>query len=127
MKLLATLFTAMLTFTLLHAAAFEKEASYKTTKVIYSAEKPLSVGTNDIDLKLTRDGKAVSDAKVIVKVFMPEMPGMPYMEYVASADPAGDGSYKATINIPMAGTWQLHIFVHTADGKKQRIKSSINL
>lgn len=127
MKLVTTLFAAMLTFTMLHAAAFEKEASFKTTKVVYSTEKPLSVGTNELDLKLTRSGKAVADAKVIVKVFMPEMPGMPYMEYVANAKPAGDGSYKATVNFAMAGTWQVHIFVHTADGKKQRIKSSINI
>lgn len=127
MKFLTLLLASMLSFTMIYAAAFEKEASFKTTKVLFSSDKPLAVGSNDLDLILTRDGKTLADAQVIVKVFMPEMPGMPYMEYVANAQPVGAGSYKATVNFAMAGTWQLHIFVHTADGKKQRIKSSLNL
>lgn len=127
MKLFAILVSAMLALTALNAAAFEKTAKFKTTKVVYSAEKPLVVGTNEIDLLLTKKGKAVSDAKVIVKVFMPEMPGMPYMEYIANAKATGNGNYKATVNFSMGGTWQVHIFVHTPDGKKQRIKSSVNL
>ena len=127
MKLLITLLAAMLTYGMLHAAAFEQEAAFKTTKVVYSSEKPLSVGMNVLDFKLTRDGKAVTGAEVSVKVFMPKMPGMPYMEYVANAEPIGEGSYRADVNFAMPGTWQLYIFVHTADGEKQRIKSSINL
>ncbi len=127
MRLLAMILTTMLALTALNAAAFEKTAKFKTTQVVYSAEKPLVVGTNELHLMLTKKGQAVGDAQVIVKVFMPEMPGMPYMEYVANAQAVGNGKYKATVNFSMGGTWQIHIFVHTPDGKKQRIKSSVNL
>ena len=127
MKPFAIILTAMLALTALNAAAFEKTAKFKTTEVVYSAEKPLVVGTNEINLVLSQKGQALSDATVIVKVFMPEMPGMPYMEYVANAQALGNGHYKTTVNFSMRGTWQVHIFVHTSDGQKQRIKSSLNL
>ena len=127
MKTLTLIFVLILSATALNAAAFEKTATFRTTQVVYSAEQPLAVGTNTLDLKLSQKGEPVSDAKVTVKLFMPEMPGMPYMEHIADAEPAGDGHYKATVSFAMPGTWQLHIFVETADGKKVRLKSSVNL
>jgi len=127
MKPFALILTALLATASLEAAAFEKSASFKETTVVYSSEQPLTVGSNVIDLALTRNGAPLGDAKVTLKVFMPEMPGMPYMEYVAEAQPVSAGLYRAAVNLAMAGTWQVHIFVNTPDGKKQRIKSSLNL
>jgi len=127
MKILALIVTLLLTVTAVNAAAFEKTAAFKTMQVVFGAEQPLAVGTNTLDLSVTQKGVPLGDAKVIVKVFMPDMPGMPYMEYVANAESQGGGKYMATVNFAMPGTWQLHIFVETSDGKKVRLKSSLNL
>ena len=127
MKIFALIFTLILSATALSAAAFEKTAAFKTTQVVFGAEQPLTVGMNTLKLNVTQKGVPVGDAKVMVKVFMPEMPGMPYMEYVPNAEPRGGGEYRATLNFAMPGTWQLHIFIETADGRKLRLKSSVNL
>ena len=56
---------------------------------------------------------------------MPEMPGMPYMEYIGNGKVHGD-KYKTMVNFSMAGTWQYHVqFKH--EGKKYRYRGSVNL
>ncbi len=127
MKLFGLLISAVLAWTSLHGAAFEKEAVSRTTKVTLSADKPLVVGNNTVTLTLTQKGKALNDAQVVVKAFMPAMPGMPYMESKVNASSLGEGVYRAALNFSMGGTWQLHIFVTPKEGKKVRIKTSINL
>ncbi len=127
MKRLGLLFSMMFVVASLHAAAFEKEALSRTTTVQLSAEKPLVVGNNVIDLVLTREGKVLSDATVVVKAFMPAMPGMPYMESKVTAAPLGKGHYRVELNFSMGGTWQIHVFVIPKEGKKVRIKTSVNL
>ena len=57
---------------------------------------------------------------------MPAMPGMPAMDSKSNAQDLGNGNYKITLNIAMNGTWQLHIFITPKDGKKSRIKTSLN-
>ncbi|RUM61824.1 MAG: hypothetical protein DSZ03_07910, partial [Sulfurimonas sp.] len=74
MKLLGLLVSAMLAAASLHAAAFEKEAVSRTAKVQLSAEKPLVVGNNIIDLRVSRNAEVLPDAEVVVKAFMPAMP-----------------------------------------------------
>jgi hypothetical protein len=90
-----------------------------------SSQKPLIVGTNTILVELFKDGKPV-DAKVKVKFFMPEMPGMPYME---SKDKglikAGKGALK--VNFSMSGTWQYQLKFKSEDDVVHKVKGSVNL
>jgi len=121
------LLSLLLSIGLLQAAAFDKEAKYRTTKVHLSSDKPLTVGSNTLVLTISKDGKIPAGAKVSLKAFMPAMPGMPAMESVSEGKDLGNGKYEVSINLAMSGTWQLHIFVTPVTGKKIRIKTSINL
>ena len=121
-KILALLITLSLS---LFGEGFYDKGETKGITVELSSPKPLTEGNNDIVIKLSKDGKAITDAKVKAKFFMPEMPGMPYMEY------KDDGmleqeSYKTTVNLPMGGTWQYHILFKIGE-KKYRYKGSVNL
>jgi len=128
MKTLAkVLLSLLLSIGLLEAAAFEKEAKSRTTKVHLSSEKPLTVGSNTLMLTISRDGKVPTGAKVSLKSFMPAMPGMPAMESTSEAKDLGNGKYEVTIHLSMGGTWQLHIFITPKTGKKIRVKTSINI
>jgi len=110
--------------TLVQAAAFEKDAKFRATKVHISADKPLTTGSNTFVLDIK--AKNIEGATVKVKAFMPAMPGMPAMQSIAKAKSLGDGKYKVKLNISMSGTWQLHIFISPKHGKKMRVKTSIN-
>ncbi|MCF6201589.1 MAG: FixH family protein [Hydrogenimonas sp.] len=127
MKISALLLSIALAFTSLNAAAYEKSLKHKSIKVKLSSEKPLTAGTNHIKLKLYKSSKPLDGAKVALKIFMPAMPGMPYMESRAKAKSLGNGIYEATFNAAMGGTWQVYIFVTTKEGKKYRLKTSFNL
>lgn len=116
----------LLSIGLLQAAAFEKEVEDRTLKVHLSSLKPLSAGENTFVLTLSKDAKIVEDAKVSVKAFMPAMPGMPAMESLADAASLGNGKYEVRINLAMGGTWQLHIYIIPAEGKKLRVKTSFD-
>ena len=119
------LLITLLGASLLQAAAFEKQAKTRAAKVMLISEKPLTTGHNSF--KITVDGDKFKDADVSIKVFMPAMPGMPYMESVADAKSVGNGTYEANVNLAMGGTWQVHIFITPKNGKKIRAKTSINI
>ncbi len=125
--LIKLLMMALLTSGLLHAAGFEKTATYKSTKVVMSAEKPLAVGSNTLELTVTLDDKIAEGAAVSLKVFMPAMPGMPAMESRSEATAEGGGKYRADLNFSMNGTWQIHIFITPKNGKRIRVKTSVNI
>ena len=128
MKRLFTIIAAVwLSITILQAAPFHKTAKYRTLKVEMNADKPLSAGENLLKLTVTREGKPLVDADVALKIFMPAMPGMPYMETKTRAKALGNGLYEARFNVAMGGTWQVHIFITTKEGKKYRVKTSLNL
>ncbi|MBU1657592.1 FixH family protein [bacterium] len=127
MKLLSILLGLSFALTGLNAAAFEQEAKSKSAVVKLSAEKPLVVGNNTIVFEIKQDAKATTGDTVTVKAFMPAMPGMPYMENKEAATELGNGKYESVVNFSMGGTWQIHIFVTPKDGKKYRVKTSINL
>ncbi len=127
MRLLTLITSILFTFTSLQASAFEKVIKYRNIKVEMVSEKPLTTGMNRIKLHLFKRSNPIKSADVTIKFFMPAMPGMPYMEYKTEAKPLGDGVYEALFNASMGGTWQVHIFVTTKDGKKYRLKSSVNL
>jgi hypothetical protein len=125
MKTIAKIFLiAILGGSLLQAAAFEKVAKSRTTKVVLSSEKPLTTGNNTINIVVD---EKYADATLNVKVFMPAMPGMPYMEGTADAKNLGGGKYETNINLSMGGTWQVHIFITPKTGKKIRVKTSLNI
>ncbi|RLA82056.1 MAG: hypothetical protein DRG78_08205 [Epsilonproteobacteria bacterium] len=127
MKTLTKLFLILtLGVTLIQAAAYEKDAKYRTIKVHISAEKPVTAGTNTLHFSITKDGKAIKDSKVSLKAFMPAMPGMPAMVSKVDASYIGNGVYEAKLNLAMSGTWQLHIFIAPKKGKKSRVKTTIN-
>ena len=95
-------------------------------KVVVFSQKPLISGNNVIYAKLSKDSKPITDAKVKIKFFMPEMPGMPAMEYKAKGKLDGD-RYKFDINLGMGGTWQYQLKFKTKDSKINKIKSSVNI
>lgn len=127
MKNLIKLFLMItMSFTLIQAAVFDKDSKYKSTKVHLSSDKPITTGNNIFNFKVMKNNKVV-DGEVNVKVFMPSMPGMPAMEYKAKTKNLGNGNYQGLVNFSMSGTWQIHIFIVTKNGKKLRVKTSINI
>ena len=128
MKTLLKILTIIaLSTSILQAAAFEKTAKFRTTKVAMSSEKPLVVGNNTLTLHVTLANKVSEGAKVIVKAFMPAMPGMPAMKSQAEASSLGGGNYTSKVNFAMGGTWQIHFIIVPKTGKKIRVKSSVNI
>ncbi len=111
--------------TLLQGAAFQKVAKSRATQVMMSSEKPLTTGNNTINFEVGHEN--YKDSQVSVKVFMPAMPGMPYMESISDAKSLGNGKFTANVNLSMGGTWQVHIFLTPKTGKKVRAKTSINI
>lgn len=104
---------------------FSKSGKAGNLDITYSSAKPLVVGDNVMEIKIMDAGQAVTGATVEMKVFMPEMPGMPYMEYIKTMSPSGE-AYTGSINYSMGGTWQVHIFIEK-DGKKYKHTSSVIL
>jgi len=124
--LIRVLISLIFSMGLLQAAAFEKDVRSRTIKVHLSSNKPLSTGSNILMLTIAKDGKPSIGTKVTVKAFMPAMPGMPAMESKVRAKEMGKGKYQVRLNLSMGGTWQLHIFITPAEGKKTRVKTSLN-
>ena len=115
-----------LTFGFLNAELLEQSGQKDGFDVKLNSTKALIVGTNEFVVELFKDSKVINTAKVKVKFFMPEMPGMPYMESEENAVLV-DGKYKMNINIPMGGTWQYQLKFKTDDGVVHIVKGSVNL
>ena len=115
-----------LTFGFLHAELLEQNGQKDGFDIKLTSAKALVVGKNDFVIELSKDSKVVDNAKVKIKFFMPEMPGMPYMESESEATLVGK-VYKLNINLPMGGTWQYQLKFKTEDGVVHTIKGSVNL
>ncbi len=115
-----------LTFTFLNAELLEQNGQKDGFDVKLISTKSLVVGTNEFVFELSKDSKIVETAKVKIKFFMPEMPGMPYMETEENAVLV-DKKYKVNINLSMSGTWQYHLKFKTEEGIVHTIKGSVNL
>ncbi|MGB5792237.1 FixH family protein [Poseidonibacter sp.] len=127
MKSLFKIMIAMLlSVGFLNAQAISQTGEKNGYEVKLTSEKSLIVGNNDVFVQLSKDGKSLTDAKVKIKVFMPEMPGMPYMEYKAKAKLVGD-KYKMMLNFTMGGTWQYQLKFKTNDGKIHTLRGSVNI
>lgn len=97
--------------------------------VMLSSDRVLSEGQNKIKIELNKGdhGGMIVDAKdVRVKFFMPEMPGMPYME---SKDicKKSQNHFECNVNFAMGGTWQYQVFIKDENGKDYKHKGSVNL
>ena len=126
MKTLFKLFVALLlSSALIEAAVFQQSLNGGGVNAVLSADKPLTTGNNLLHVSIKEP--QFQDAKVVVKVFMPEMPGMPRMEMQSDAKPSGHGIFNAQINFSMSGTWQVWIMITPKVGQKIRIKSSVNI
>jgi hypothetical protein len=94
------------------AKGYESQKSAGDLKVTLSVERyPLVKGDNSLNVKAAdAAGKAITDATVTVRYFMPPMPGMAPMEYKTQAVMKGDG-YSFSANIPMEGGWKAEVSV----------------
>ncbi|KIM11971.1 MAG: hypothetical protein KU37_03755 [Sulfuricurvum sp. PC08-66] len=117
------IFTLLLALSAMWGAAYEKSLSTQGVALTLTSAQPLVVGNNTFHLAFAN---AQNIQEVSIKAFMPEMPGMPYMEDVVTAMPKA-GSFTSVVNFSMGGTWQLHIFVTLKEGKKVRLKTAIHL
>jgi RND family efflux transporter MFP subunit len=76
--------------------------------------EPPKVGESQLEVNVqTPDGKPVSDAEVTVAFYMAAMPtmNMPAMRNEAKLPAAGNGVYRGTANIMMAGRWNVSVIV----------------
>ena len=126
MNLFKLLTILTLTFGFLNAEPIFQEGEKNGYKIVLKSEKSLVVGDNIFFVTLLKDGKNFTNAKVKAKFFMPEMPGMPYMEFKDKAKLI-ENKYQMKINFSMGGTWQYHLLFKTEDGKVHKIRSSVNL
>ena len=114
-----------LTFGFLHAELLEQKGQKDGFDIKLTSIKALVVGKNDFIIELSKDSKVVDNAKVKIKFFMPEMPGMPYMESEENATLV-DGKYKVSVNVSMGGTWQYQLKFKTTDEVVHTVKGSVN-
>lgn len=72
---------------------------------------PVKMGENTFDVMVMQDGKPVDDATVSVEFYMPAMPAMNMAEMRSKADlkPAGNGLYRGSGQVMMAGNWDVTI------------------
>lgn len=126
MKNLFKIFFALfLASSFLNANSLKEKFEVDGYVVELSSKRDLSAGSNEFFAKITKDGVAVKDVQVKAKFFMPEMPGMAYMEH-EGVGALKDDSYSVVINFCMDGTWQYNLRFKTADEKVHSIKSSVS-
>ena len=124
-NLLKIVLGILLTFGFLQAELLEQKGQKDGFDIKLSSPKALIVGKNDFVIELSKDSKVVDNAKVKIKFFMPEMPGMPYMETEENAILV-DGKYKVSVNISMGGTWQYQLKFKASDEIVHTVKGSVN-
>ena len=124
-NLLKIVLGIFLTFGFLQAELLEQKGQKDGFDIKLSSPKALIVGKNDFVIELSKDSKVVDNAKVKIKFFMPEMPGMPYMETEENAILV-DGKYKVSVNISMGGTWQYQLKFKASDEIVHTVKGSVN-
>jgi hypothetical protein len=108
------------------AKGYESQKSAGDLKVTLFVERyPLVKGDNSLNVKVAdATGKAITDAVVVVRYFMPPMPGMAPMEYRTQAVMKGDG-YSFSANIPMEGGWKAEVSV--ARGGSPAVTATFNI
>lgn len=125
-NLFKIILTLVLALNFLNAEPINQNGEKDGYNVTLMSEKSLVVGDNEFVIKLAKDEKNVTTAKVKIKFFMPEMPGMPYMEHEEKAELV-DGVYKTKVSFSMAGTWQYQLKFKTDDDVVHTIRGSVNI
>jgi len=118
--------TVLLGFNILNAQSLSQDKQKNGYEVKLTSLKPLALGNNTVFVQLSKDGTLITDAKMKMKIFMPEMPGMPYMEYKSNAKVLNE-EYEIKLNFSMNGTWQYQLKFKTKDEKVHTIRGSVNL
>lgn len=78
---------------------------------------PPEAGENTLTIVLKDEaGKSIDNAKVKLLLFMPAMGTMPRMDEKAKVTAKGSGTYEATFDLPMGGTWEINLDVER-DGR----------
>ncbi len=102
-----------------------KKAGDYTVTVKIDKNPPIT-GDNNLAVVLKdAAGAAVQDAKVAVDYSMPAMPGMPPMNYKATAGLKGD-EYQTKVNFSMSGPWNLAVKINRG-GKTAQAKFTVDV
>jgi nitrogen fixation protein FixH len=72
---------------------------------------PVKTGNNTFEVMVMQDGKPVNDATVSAEFYMAAMPAMkmPEMRMKTDLAPAGNGVYRGTGQVMMAGNWDVTV------------------
>jgi nitrogen fixation protein FixH len=83
------------------------------------------MGENAFEVMVMQDGKPVDDAQVSVEFHMAAMPQMNMAEMRNKADlkPAGNGMYRGTGHVMMAGNWDVTVMA-MRDGQEIGTRNS---
>ena len=86
------------------------EVTFKTTP------DPAKTGENTFEVMVMQDGKPVTDANVSVELYMAAMPQMkmPEMKNKVDLTHTGDGVYRGTGQVMMAGNWDVTVMAMRA-------------
>jgi hypothetical protein len=107
-----------------HDHASMNQSSTSSSKMAYHNEM-MTRDDFKVEIMISNGKEALKNADVKVKFFMPEMPGMPYMEYEDEGK-LTNGVFKSNIHLSMNGTWQYQIRFRTDDKKVRSVKGSVN-
>ena len=113
----------VMTVTVLAAVACSKpESTTETTGAPAASSAPAEItfksdpetpkmGDNSFEVMVMQDGKPVNDAQVSVEFFMAAMPSMkmPEMRTKTDLTSAGNGMYKGSGQVAMAGSWDVTV------------------
>jgi hypothetical protein len=130
MRKMASIVFSLVILTLMMVSAcakgYESQKSAGDLKITLSVDRyPLIKGDNSLTVKIADSaGKAITDATVSVRYFMPPMPGMAPMEYKTQAALKGD-VYSLSANIPMEGGWKAEVSV--TRGGKPAVTATFNV
>ena len=105
---------------------YETKKTVDDLSVTLKADRyPLIKGINDLSVSVAdATGKAVTNATVQVRYYMPVMPGMAAMEFTPQISPKGNG-YAFTVNIPTEGGWKVEATVSRPD--KPSVSATFNV
>ncbi len=123
-------FVSILILLFIAGTAYSKGYEIKKSFGEYKAEvkidrSPPIVGDNHIEIEVKdASGKPVTDAKILVNYYMPPMPRMAPMNYIADAKLTGE-KYKARMNFIMSGPWIIAIKINHG-GKISTAKFSVD-
>jgi hypothetical protein len=75
--------------------------------------QPVKMGENTFDVMVMQGGQPVTDADVSLQFFMAAMPQMKMseMKNSVSLKHEGNGRYRGTGNVMMAGDWETTVMV----------------